>query len=469
MEQNKISTAKKIGYGLGTAGDSITYTVFFTYFIFFLTDVAGVAPAWAGMISTIAIVWNAVIGMVIGHISDNSTNPKGRRRPMMFKAIIPLGIVFVLMFAPVNFGEAANAVYYLIMAVLLWTLYAAYVNPWTALGAEITQDYDERNLLRFWVGILAMPANWIAQSGIMVVVGIFAVKGQDDIGWFAGAIMCAAVLVICGLICYKATEGREIALPEHREGEEKVKMISIFKEYFSLLKIKSYRRLCCFSIIFMIGYTIMMNLIVYLLTYNACLSENQQAVFWTVNMFVSLVSIPIVTFVANHVDKKFSTMIFIFFYVVFAVVFFFLGIDNFVEATLFGFVVGFATSSYYGIFFSLVYDISELDELANGRRREGEIVSMSLFVQTIGSALATTCTGLCLTAIGYTGVGEESAATVHGILTINTLVPAAIILISLIFLLAYRVNRARFDEVKQAIEDKKAGKEIDLSEFKDII
>ena len=61
-----VPISVKIGYGLGGAGDSIPYNLFFTYFLFFLTDVAKVNPAIAGTISFIAILWDAVTALISG-------------------------------------------------------------------------------------------------------------------------------------------------------------------------------------------------------------------------------------------------------------------------------------------------------------------------------------------------------------------------------------------------------------------
>ena len=110
----KLSSFTKIGYGFGTAGDSIPYTLFFTYFIFYLTDIAGVSAAIAGVVSFLAIVWQGITGPIIGYMSDNSTNPKGRRRPLIIKIIVPYAIILVLLFTPVPFAGGGKAAYYLI-------------------------------------------------------------------------------------------------------------------------------------------------------------------------------------------------------------------------------------------------------------------------------------------------------------------------------------------------------------------
>ena len=75
MENNihgKLPFKVKLGYGVGTVGDSIPYTLFFTYFIFYLTDYVGLSAALAGVISFVAVLWQAVTGPIIGFVSDNS-------------------------------------------------------------------------------------------------------------------------------------------------------------------------------------------------------------------------------------------------------------------------------------------------------------------------------------------------------------------------------------------------------------
>ena len=56
LNQRKLPMKMKLGYGCGTACDTIPYILFATYFMFFLTDVAGVPAGIAGTISFFAII-----------------------------------------------------------------------------------------------------------------------------------------------------------------------------------------------------------------------------------------------------------------------------------------------------------------------------------------------------------------------------------------------------------------------------
>ena len=472
-KSGKLPFMTLAGYGAGTAGDSMPYTLFFTYFIFFMTDVAGVDPAIAGTISFVAIVWQGVTGPIFGYLTDNTRNPKGRRRPFMMKAMIPYVVFIILMFAPVKFDGNAQWIFYLIMAMAMWTCYSAYKGPWDALGAELTDNYKERNMIRFSTGIWAYPLNWIAQSGVMAIVGFFAVKNMAAEGWFYGAIVCAAVVATCGVFCIKTTKGREsmnyIKAVDNEHVSNKRGIVDMFKQYISFLKVKGFRTLVIFQFVFLIGYTIILNGLVYVLSYCAGLSEGQQATFWTINTVICIVLLPVITGIANKIDKKIAITLFIFLNIAINVAFYFIGVSSMLAALVFSLGGAFATTAFYGVFYSLIYDCCDLYELVTGERKEGGIMATALLAQTFGSAVASLVYGWLLKLINYDGMSVPTGETLDGILMMNTIAPSVFMGISLIFLIRYKMTQEKFDAVRQAVEDKKEGKEVDMAQFKDII
>ena len=75
---NRLATKTKIGYSTFNCGESIAYNLFYTYFLLFMTNFAGVEPAVGGTIALIAVLWDGVTDALVGYFSDKSTNPKGR-------------------------------------------------------------------------------------------------------------------------------------------------------------------------------------------------------------------------------------------------------------------------------------------------------------------------------------------------------------------------------------------------------
>ena len=467
--ENNVHTGKlpfkvKLGFGVGTVGDSIPYTLFFSYFVYFLTDFVGLSAALAGIISFVAVLSQAVISPVIGFASDNSTNPNGRRRPFMKAVILPYAIVTVLLFLPLNIGGTGAFVYYLLMAILLQVGYSFWCAPWDALGAELTQDYTERNNVRLFIGIAGYPACLIASSGTIGMVGLFG--DNPRMGWFVGALICAVFVLLGGTAAIKSTKGYENVDPEAEK--VKISVSALFMQYAGILKIKCYRWLTVMQFIFVLGYIILTSAAIYMLSYVAGLNEGQQSIFYVANTLLCLVSLPIATGFANKFDKKLCVYVFLAASAVALVIFFFVGVNGFMSALVFAFCLSFATTVFYGILYSLIYDCCQVHELATGKQSEGSMLALSRFAQTLASALGGLALGLLLTAIGY-DPANVTESMVRGILFICTIVPAATTLISLAALLKYKMTPARFQDVLDALEAKKNGQEVDLNDFRDII
>ena len=469
--ENNVHTGKlpfkvKLGFGVGTVGDSIPYTLFFTYFVFYLTDYVGISAALAGIISFIAVFSQALISPVIGFVSDNSRNPKGRRRPFMKACLVPYAILIVLLFLPLSASGAGAFVYYLAIAILMQIAYSFWCAPWDALGAELTQDYTERNNVRLFVGIAGYPACLIASSGTIGMVGLFG--DNPRMGWFVGALICAVFVLLGGFAAIKTTKGYESINPAAEAEKVKVNLANLFRQYAGILKIRCYRWLTVMQFIFVLGYIVLTNSTIYLLTYVAGLNEGQQSVFYLASTLLCLVSLPIATAFANKFDKKLCVYFFLLVSVIAYVVFFIIGVDGFIGALVFAFFLSFATTVFYGILYSLIYDCCQVHELATGNQAEGSMLALSRFAQVLASALGGLFVGLLLTAIGY-DPANVTESTVHGILFICTIIPAITTLVSLGALLKYKMTPSRFQDVLSALEDRRAGKEVDLSEFKDII
>ena len=50
-------------------------------YLFFLTNVIGLRPALAGIVTLIAEIWDAISDPLMGVIGDNTRTKMGRRRP----------------------------------------------------------------------------------------------------------------------------------------------------------------------------------------------------------------------------------------------------------------------------------------------------------------------------------------------------------------------------------------------------
>ena len=137
-----------IAYGAGSFGENIAYNFFYLYFIYFLTNTVKLDPAIAGIISLIAVSWDGITDPFLGYVSDNLNSKFGRRRPMMIVFCIPLGISLFLLFTNPDLSAVLNVIYFIVLNIIFWFCFTAVDIPYIALGAELTDNFNERTKLR---------------------------------------------------------------------------------------------------------------------------------------------------------------------------------------------------------------------------------------------------------------------------------------------------------------------------------
>ncbi len=87
----------KIIFGLGDWGPTTTGTAFMFFFAFFLTDVARLEPAYAGLVLLIGGIWDAINDPLVGLLADRVHTRWGRRRPFFLFGALPYALTITLL------------------------------------------------------------------------------------------------------------------------------------------------------------------------------------------------------------------------------------------------------------------------------------------------------------------------------------------------------------------------------------
>lgn len=135
-------------YAVGSVGTGGFGTLPGLVLVYYLTDTLGVAALVAGLIVTLAKVWDVIIDPVIGAASNHDRARHGSRRRLMAAGGLLLPVFFVLTFAvPESWSPAAGAAWVLLAFLCAATAFSLFQVPYIALPAELTDDYDERTRL----------------------------------------------------------------------------------------------------------------------------------------------------------------------------------------------------------------------------------------------------------------------------------------------------------------------------------
>ena len=144
----KLNFSTQLAYGIGELSGSLPSNILVFFFLFFLTDVAGLKPGIAGIIVMVGKISDAINDPLIGWLSDRTRSRLGRRYPWMILGSIPLGLsCFFLWTIPPNNNPNFLIFYYTIIALIFYAAFTSVLLPYSALSAELTQDYNERTSL----------------------------------------------------------------------------------------------------------------------------------------------------------------------------------------------------------------------------------------------------------------------------------------------------------------------------------
>jgi sugar (glycoside-pentoside-hexuronide) transporter len=145
-EDPRLTPFRKAVFALGDFSTGTTLAALsIVYTTYFLTQVAGLRPALAGLVPLIGRGLDAIADPVMGRISDNVRWRAGRRRPFFLIGMVPLGLTYALMWwTPPLASQGALFAYYTAIY-LLYTLAVTLTTvPYMALAPEMALGYDAR-------------------------------------------------------------------------------------------------------------------------------------------------------------------------------------------------------------------------------------------------------------------------------------------------------------------------------------
>lgn len=216
-------------YGSASVAFGIKNNAFSYLLLIYSTQVMGIPGYLAATALAVAMTWDAVSDLLLGHWSDKTQSKLGRRHPFMYAGFILLPISFYALFNPVIDITEANRWFYLLgTAILIRTAVTLVEVPSVALLPDLVKDYDERNK---WLA-LRHAFGWYGGNGLHVVnmgvwVGAYgvAVQAGYSIYGIVGALVIAASILISSLGTQKAAS----AMPQPTESFR-------FREIFSEIK-----------------------------------------------------------------------------------------------------------------------------------------------------------------------------------------------------------------------------------------
>ncbi len=472
MENNNITAGRpneklpfkvKLGYGLSGYTSFITWTAFSYYGLYFFTDVVGLSAAFAGAMISLGTLWDAITDPIVGGISDNLKWKSGRRRPLIIGVALPFVFISILMFTNWGFDETVSKVYFVIIILLYYTAQTVLDISSSALGSEMTLDYDERSSLATFKNYFGLTAT-VAISPTLVLVAYFGgLFEKPDFGWSCTLAIYMLVALLFIFILWKSTKGYE----RHREEGGKFS----FADIREIFKSKPTRVVMLIFAIAIFSNTINYALQVYYYTNYAQLSEGQIASVTLVFGVASVIGAWVVDTMMKKLSKKAAWIIAVGSEAVVMIVMigFLINPGSVASIYVLAILMSVGNAAIYQVPWAMIPDCVDVTELASGKRIDGVIFGIVAFVQKFAGALGAAVLGTLLTAVGYVEGTVQTQETLTSLKYLYGFLVGGLYLIAVLVVLKYPLSKEKHDRVCQAIEDRKKGGEIDMAEFKDLI
>ena len=463
----RLSYRTKILYGCGDIANMIKTIVFGLFTLYFYTSVMGLPGTWVGIASAIGLAWDALISPYIGYLSDNAHYRLGRRHTFMLLGVVTMGLCFwAFLSPPQDLATPALFAWLLGWSILVRTATAVYGVPYLALGAELSEDYDERTNIAAVRGLLALLGTLVAAALSFVVFFPGTTPGIDPklnyAGYPAMGLTFGLLMSLTGAIALAGTLGRRPYLTHGHPGATAGVGRGLWASLLKSLRNPSFRAvLVAFSLCFL-GLVVNSTLSIHYYTFYIQITDSAVLSGFQLAFYLGgLAGILFWLGASRRIEKQWICLV-----ATLAIAMLFLGaLLLFGEGHLFGagyplpFTVGQALAGFFGsiLWFmpnSMIADVADEDEFATGQRREGSFFGIFSFGQRLAAGLSSLVAGVLVD--WYAGLvpgqAQQSALTVQRLAVLYSVLPAVLFCAATVIIARYPLSRSRVAAIRADLD-----------------
>ena len=447
-EDPRLTAGRKTVYATGdfTVNTMLTSLsmVFATYF---LVQVAGLRAEYAAGVPLIGRIVDAFTDPAMGRLSDRCTWRAGRRRPFFLIGALPFGLFFALLWVtPSTDSQVALFAYYSALYIAVSVAMTVVSVPYLALQPEMAAGYDARTSLNTY-------RNAGSILGVFAAVAFRPVAelfGGGTGGFASAGAVYGVALALPWLAVYATTWERTDfqARPAKTGLLEGARLVAAHT---------TFRRLVGLYLCGRVSMDLLGAMLILYFTYHLGRSEDFELMM-VVFLSAVLVWLPVWLRLSRSREKASTFSIGCLIWATGSVLILFIQPDwprwtIFVFAPLLA--AGFAVVDLMP--WSMLGEVVDEDDLANGERREGIYNGFFMFLRKLAGAAAVFIAMSMLGALGYAQGETQPDAAVWAIRLLASIGTAVFLLLAVSFAWSYPLTRARHDEIVRLLAERDRG------------
>ena len=446
------------------------------YLTIFLTDVVNLSLKQAGLVVMFATIWDAVTDPAMGIITDRTRSKTGKHRRYLLWGIPLMFVSYSLLWNSFGLNGKTNPtvamVYFVLIYMLYKTAYTIIGVPHTAMLPELAPEYDLRTQYNS-MGYLFNSAGMVPSFGIVVL--ILALFGSGDnltseskMPFLIIGIVLSLFYSVAVFLTYKTT--REPSSLDNKL--EPFDLKYFFKEYYLVFKNKSFRQYFFMSLAYQFSTGFYSSSKVYYIKYLA----NQYSKYALFNAVAGVAEASAFPFnyalTMKFGKKRCGDIVTPLMVAGLAIGLFMQGGSKasplWVVLMLLSMILyPFGMSGLGFVSTNVFPDLTDVDELITGRRREGVISTFSTLIKKSVSGVMAFFVSFILQSFGLvTGdtVSEfekvngtlyvQSSSAVLGVRICVAVIPIIASLVALILLKKFKMTKADHTMIRAAVATK---------------
>lgn len=442
------------------------------YFSIFLTRVVGLDIEYAGFITMVAVVWDGINDPIMGIITDRTRSKFGRHRAYLKWGIPFVFVSYIMLWN--SFGldgqkhPYMTVAYFVFAYVLYKTAYTIIAVPHTAMLPELAPEYNKRTQytsVSYIFNSVGMIPSYIILLIMLSVFGFSDGLNRDaKMPFFVTGIILATMYSVAIYGTFKLV--KEPSSLDMKN--EPLDLKAALKEYVLVFKSKSFRQYFGISFFWETARSFYSTTYIYYVTFLA----NQYKFYPIFNTFAGIfesAAFPLnYALTMKHGKKKCGTIVTPFMILGLAIGLVVQASQPGTSKATFMLVLMILGTVLYpfgmsGIGFvcnNVFPDLTDVDELITGRRREGVVSTCNTMVKQVTGGINTFIVTLILGGFGLdtnseaTEFVEQPASAIVGIRLCVALIPMISALISYILLRKFEMTKDDHTMIRAAIATK---------------
>lgn len=450
--RERLPVSLKLAYGAPAFAGAAMAIPILVLMPRFYSDVILAPLGYIAIAIALARALDALTDPLMGWISDRTRTRWGRRKPYIAFGVPFAAVAFYLLFNPPESLTPIRASLWFGFSFSLYFLFSTIFGiPKVALGAELTDDYNERSSLFGYRSIFIAAGTIIASILPAFLPTILGTSDERFIYSLMAGSYAVLLVVLYAWLLIRVPERPEFA---QRESNPLVPGVR------RALRNRPFRILLLCAIINAIPAAIPAILMPYFVEY-VIQPENPEAwlgICLVIYLGSGLLFVPVWMAVAQKIGKL-KTLITNSLIGICGLSFFFFAGPGDTAFVIFAFlVIGIVSMSGHFLTPAMVADVIDYDELRTGRRREAQYSSFLAIIPKFVSIPGSSVPLAILASVGYVPNQAQTPEVLFWIRFMYSIFPIAFFVISLALIFRYPLSEAVHRKIRDGIDVLAEGK-----------